>query len=259
MIELTNISFIRNEIHILKNVNVTIQQGEHWVILGKNGSGKTTLINILYGMLWPSSGHVSAFGETYGEIPLKEIQSRIGILQSSYQEERLQRNLTVEDIVGSGLTSTIGIYRDFTGIESGIIAENLKDSGWYSRKSELYSKLSSGEKKKILLLRSLISAPEILILDEPCSSLDISAREDFLLLLKKEKEKRNLTSILITHRIDEIPEFYSHILMLKDGEVFASGPIENLMNDENLSGLFEKKIKVAMADGRYAALATGNF
>ncbi|MBK9499531.1 MAG: ATP-binding cassette domain-containing protein, partial [Leptospiraceae bacterium] len=93
MLELKNVSFVRSDRYILRNINISIEPNQNWVILGKNGSGKTTLINLIFGYHWPTVGIVKVFGKTYGEFPIRNIQHRIGILQSYYQEERVQRNL----------------------------------------------------------------------------------------------------------------------------------------------------------------------
>ncbi len=254
MIELKNISYIRNEKNILSKINLTIQKGENWVVLGKNGSGKTTLLNIIYGMTWPTSGLVKIFGKEYGNFPLKEIQRKIGILESDHQAERLQRNLTVEDIVSTGFFSTIGVYFEMNEHQKRKVRKFLKNFGWLKRKDENYSLLSSGEKKKVLLLRSIISKPEILILDEPCSSLDISAREEFYKILREVKQKSEFTSILITHRPDEIPEFYSHAALIREGKIISAGKIKNQFTDENLSKTFGLKLKVLYRNNRFSVI-----
>ncbi|MBE7412206.1 MAG: ATP-binding cassette domain-containing protein [Leptospiraceae bacterium] len=254
IIELKDIIFIRNQKIILNKINLTIHQGENWVFLGKNGSGKTTLLNIIYGSLWPTSGVIKVFGKEYGNIPLNEIQKKIGILQSEHQSERLQRNLTIEDIVSTGIFSTIGVYFEMEKTQKKVVQKVLKKFGWLKRKEENYSNLSSGEKKKILLLRAIISNPKILILDEPCSSLDISAREDFFEILNQIRKRKNFTSILITHRPDEIPEFYTHAALIKDGRLISSGEIEGQFTDKKLSEIFSLSLKVLKKNRRFTVV-----
>lgn len=250
MLELREISFVRNDRYILKDVSLSIKKNQNWVILGKNGSGKTTLINILFGYLWPTSGSVSFLGETYGNYPLRELQKRVGILQSSYQEERLQRSLTVRDIIASGLLNSIGIYSNLSIEENNKVESLISKNSWIKDPNQSYSLLSSGEKKKVLLLRSLISNPELLILDEPCSSLDLSAREDFFTLLEKYKTN-DQSIILITHRTDEIPNYFNYVLLLKEGQVIASGLKEEVFNSKNLSLTYGVNIELIEKNGQY--------
>ena len=250
MIELKQISFVRNERYILENISLSIHKNQNWVILGKNGSGKTTLINILFGYLWPTYGSVRIAGETYGEYPLSELQKKIGILQSSYQEERLQRSLTVKDIIASGLLNSIGIYSELSPEESEKLELLLANNSWIKNPNQLYSLLSSGEKKKVLLLRALIANPEILILDEPCSSLDLAAREDFFSLFEKYKADGRCI-ILITHRTDEIPDYFDYALLLREGKIIASGLKEEVFNSKNLSLTYGVNVELIEKNGQY--------
>lgn len=251
VVKLEEISFIRNGRKILDGINLKILEKENWVFLGTNGSGKTTLVNIIYGYLWASSGSVYLFNQKYGEIVLPNIQKQIGILQSSHQESMLQKRLTVVDVLGTGIFSTIGYYRSLTPEDETKIEKILSFNNWIKDKQQMYSTLSSGEKKKLLLLRALINEPKLLILDEPCSSLDIAAREDFFLLLRDYQKKLNFLTILITHRTEEIPKNFSHIMMLKDGSVLTSGKIEEKLNSENLKNLYDLHVNLTKINDRY--------
>lgn len=106
----------------------------------------------------------------------------------------------------------------------------------------MFGQLSSGEKSKILLLRSIILSPKILILDEPTSSLDLRACFDFFHLLQSIIKKENLTCILVVHRLDDIPKFFSHIALLKEGRIIHSGDLKSQFTLENLSNLYDLQI-----------------
>ncbi len=250
MVELNNVSFVRDGRYILNDISISIERGQNWVILGKNGSGKTTLINLIYGFLWPTVGNIKIFGKVYGEYPIRELQKKIGILQANYQEERIQRNLTVRDVISTGLLNSIGIYSELTPTQNDRVDFYLKENTWIKDPGQNYSLLSSGEKKKILLLRALISDPDLLILDEPCSSLDLSAREDFFELLNKHKNSSR-SIILITHRTDEIPTYFDYAMLINKGEVIASGLKREIFTSENLSNTYEVKVDLLEKNGQY--------
>ncbi len=250
MLEINNVSFVRNERYILKDISLSMKPGQNWTILGKNGSGKTTLINLIFGFLWPTTGSIKLFGKTYGDYPMREIQSKIGILQSSYQDDRIQKNLSVRDIIATGLLNSIGIYSELNTNQNEMVNSLIKKNSWIKDPEQNYGLLSSGEKKKVLLLRALISNPEILILDEPCSSLDLSGREDFFALLETYKLSGQCI-ILITHRTDEIPDYFNYALLLKDGKIIASGLKKEIFTSNNLSNTYGVTVQVIERQGQY--------
>lgn len=258
MIRLKNVTSIKKGKTILDNFSLEISEKEHWVFLGRNGAGKTTLINFLYGYDWPTTGEIIAFGEKYGESPLRPIQEKMGILESSHQTSLLQKNLTANEILITGIHKTIGIYRDVTKEQIVLADSILHDFGLHNLSDRLFETLSSGEKSKILLLRSIISKPELLILDEPTANLDLTARLEFFRILESVCIKSNLkSSILITHRIEEIPDFYTHICLFKNGRNMASGAIDDILTIPNLMELYdltEEEIR-KWVGGRFAPQA----
>ncbi|RHX86389.1 ABC transporter ATP-binding protein [Leptospira stimsonii] len=243
---------------ILDKVSFRILEHEHCVLLGRNGAGKSTLVNLIYGMIWPTSGTIRLFQETYGETVIQELRKKIGILDASQQENALQRKLTVFDVILTGLFHTIGYYRDPNPEEEKKALQILEDADLLSKKDQFYVTLSSGEKKKILFLRSLVSEPDLLILDEPCSSLDLTAREDFLGFLKRYHSQRKFTSLYITHRPEEIPEFYTKAVLLKEGTVLNAGPIEESFTEENLQELYDLSLQVKRINGTWSVLPKRN-
>jgi iron complex transport system ATP-binding protein len=239
MIQIQNLSYLRNDDVILDQVNLEIKQGEQWIILGRNGAGKTSLINMIYGYSWPTSGIIKVFGIEYGSEPLRQIQEEIGILQSNQQSNLLQRNLTSLEIIISGLHSNLGIYREITEIEISSAKKLLEEQSLLHLSERNFQILSSREKSKILLLRSIIRKPKILILDEPTSSLDLKACYEFFNLLQSIIEKYKITCVQIVHRLEDIPKYFTHIAMMKQGRIVQSGLIDSILNLKNLSSLYE--------------------
>lgn len=251
VIRFDSVSFIRNDKLILKDVQFSLNQGESLAIIGRNGAGKTTLINLLFGYLWPTSGSVSAFGETYGDTPMAPLQNKMGIVQPGHQETLLQR-LTCLEMVLTGVIGTLGLYKEPTLEQIKTANDLLQSIGLNEKANQLYTTLSSGEKMKVLLLRAFGDGKELLILDEPTAALDLTARVDFgrsLALLKRKTP--NLTRILITHRIEEIPEDFHKVLLLKEGTVLAFGDKSKVFTDTHLSELYDLSLSVSKKKGQY--------
>lgn len=254
MIDFKNINFYRDNISILRDINFKLSPGDDCVILGKNGSGKSTLINLIYGYFWPTEGEISIFGNKFGEIPLKVLQKQIGILEPSHQESRLQRNLSVRDIIGTGILSTIGYYGVLSHEQEHYLDFVLSSCTWLNNPSQRFDTLSAGEKKKVLLQRALINKPKLLILDEPCSSLDYPSREDFLNELEKLKNSLNFTILYVTHRVEEILPFFKIGLFLNNGTILKFDHLNQILTDSVISELYDLNLKINTIEGRYSLI-----
>ncbi|SHH22210.1 iron complex transport system ATP-binding protein [Anaerosphaera aminiphila DSM 21120] len=243
MIEYKNVSFIRDDRKIIDNVSFKLNSGENWAILGPNGSGKSTLFSMLMAYTVPSRGSVSAFGTEFGRGNWNTVKSQIGIVSSTMDRfDEVLNKQSVFDIVLSGIKKTIGIYDEVREFEFEKTVGYIKKFSLGNLSDKKYGNLSQGERKKVLVVRSLISNPRVLILDEPCASLDLYQRENLLRTLEKIDEQTNL--IYITHDINEIMEFITNVMLIKDGKIYKSGLKEDVLTSENLSGLYDLKVEL---------------
>jgi iron complex transport system ATP-binding protein len=244
LINLENVSLKRNGKTILKEVNWQVKKGEHWSILGLNGSGKTMLLNIINGYLWPSSGKVEVFGKEFGTYPLWELRKSIGWVSSSLQE-KLYGNEYIENVVLSGKFASIGLWDDPDQEDIDKALHLIEQFGCSHLINRAYESLSQGEKQRVLIARALMAEPKLLILDEPCTGLDIFAREQLLHFIENLGAKEGAPTFLyVTHHIDEVLPTFEHMFMLKNGEVFAAGKKEELLTSNNLSAFFEHHVAV---------------
>jgi iron complex transport system ATP-binding protein len=251
ILELNDINFLRSDIPILSNISFQIHENESLAILGKNGSGKSTLINLIYGYLWPTTGQIRLFNKNYGEFPLRELQRKIGYLQPLIWEDRLQKNITIYDVILTGIDCSFGIYREYTKTELSQLEECLEENlSWIKNPYQIFFKCSSGERKKILLLRAKLANPDIYILDEPCSSLDLSSKYEFLNFAKKILDKKNL--ILVTHSVDEILPKINKTLLLKEGKILKWGDTDLILTSENLQNCYDIPLHLEKKKNTYS-------
>ena len=226
IIELEDVSYIREKNPLLQQINWTINPGEHWAILGLNGAGKTLLLQIITGNLWPSKGKVTVLGEVFGQTSIPELSKRIGWVSTALQV-RLRMNETAENIVLSGKFASIGLYQHYTLEELQQAKQVLVSLGAATIIGKSYQHLSQGERQIVLIARALMAKPALLILDEPCTGLDLFAREELLQRIEQLASEPHAPTILfVTHHAEEIMPFITHVSLLKEGHFFKQGPRE---------------------------------
>lgn len=239
VIQLKDVSYRRQKNIILNAINWTVREGEHWALLGLNGSGKTTLLNIINGYIWPTTGEVSVLGKKFGAYPLGELRKIIGWVSTSMQE-KLYGNEYTENIVLSGKFASPKLYDDPDQADIDRALALMEEFGLSHFIHRQYATLSQGEKQKILILRALMANPKLLILDEPCTGLDMFAREQLLETVDQlSKQNDAPTLIYVTHHIEEILPVFKKTLMLRRGEVFQAGDTADLLTEERLTEFFE--------------------
>lgn len=250
VIHMESVSLERDDSLILSNVNWDIKKGENWTILGLNGAGKSTLLSIINGYLWPTVGDVWVLGQQFGQVDLRELRKSIGWVSSALQE-KLYQNETAVEIVLSGKYATIGLYDEPKAVdrEEALHLLELLDGGYL--KDRPYKYLSQGERQRVLIARALISKPALLILDEPCTGLDIFAREKLLSTIQNMgSNPKAPTLIHVTHQLDEILPVFSHTLLLRKGKTYSAGPNSEVLTPESLTGFFNAPVTVKWHQGR---------
>lgn len=250
IVEVKNVSWQRDERMIVEDINWQVRPGEHWCLVGQNGSGKTTLLNLITGDNWPTKGQISVLGHTFGEVDLRELRKQIGWVSTALQA-KLHGHEKAEKVVMSGKFATIGLYTKPAEEDWQQVSMLMKTFGCYELMNRSYETLSQGEKQKILIARALMASPRLLILDEPCTGLDILAREQLLQMIGQIAQQQDAPTMLyVTHHIEEILPCFSHTLLLKNGRCFESGTTSSILNAETLSRFFDVPIKVQVENQR---------
>ena len=247
-----NVSFKRDGREILKNINWEIKEGENWALIGLNGSGKSTLLSMIPAYTFATKGEVSVFDKKFGTCVWAEIKKKVGFVSSTLNNfsERLNTQ-SLMDIVLSGKYNSRGIYQEITQKDREKANNIIKDFKLSHLKLNKFGTLSQGEQRKTLLARAFMNEPSLLILDEPCSGLDIRAREIFLKSLEENSKNINaIPFIYVTHQIEEIIASISHVAILDNGKIVAQGNKYEVLTDENLSKLYEIDVKIEWSNNR---------
>ena len=254
--ELSDISVRRGDRVILGPLNWKVLEGERWVILGPNGAGKTTLLQICSSLIHPTTGEINILGEKLGKVDVFELRTRIG-LTSSALVEQLPPDELVMDVVLTAAYAMLGRWQEKYDLwdESRAMAL-LTALGVRELGERLFGSLSEGEKKRVQIARALMADPELLLLDEPASSLDLGGREDLLRRIESlSKDPLAPATVIVTHHIEEIPVGTTHALLLREGAVVAQGEVASVITDQNLTQAYGLAITVQTEGGRFFARA----
>jgi iron complex transport system ATP-binding protein len=256
VLQFVDVTVRRGSKVLLDRINWTVEEDERWAVLGANGAGKTTLLQIASAVLHPTSGEAYVFGERLGRVDVFEIRPRIG-LASSMIADRIPAGERVLDVVVSAGYSVLGRWREAYGRldvrRAGRLLERL---GVGTLGERTYGTLSQGERQRVQIARALMTDPELLLLDEPAAGMDLGGREDLLRRLTRFAADPDApASVLVTHHVEELPPGISHILLLRDGRIVASGLAHDVLTDEHLSATFGLPLKVERHDRRWYARA----
>lgn len=256
ILEIDNVSVRRGDKNILGPLNWQVLEGQRWVVLGPNGAGKTTLLQVCSSLIHPTIGNIRILGEQLGKVDVFELRTRIG-LTSSALVEQLPSDELVIDVVLTAAYAMLGRWQEKYDLwdESRAMAL-LTALGVRELGERHFGSLSDGEKKRVQIARALMADPELLLLDEPASSLDLGGREDLLKRIEIfAKDPLAPATVIVTHHIEEIPSGTTHALLLKDGTVVAQGVINTVITDQNLSHAYGLPISVQSEGGRFFARA----
>ncbi len=255
VLELQDVTYRRDGNEIIRGVSFTVRAGEHWAMLGPNGAGKSTLLGFCGAVTHPSSGTVRVLGEQLGRVELQALRRSIGHVNPRHP---LRSPLTVRDVVLTGLTGSIEVPPRWrpTAEEADRAVALIGTLGLGAKAASRWNVLSQGERGRALIARALIGEPRLLLLDEPSTGLDIAAREQLLEYIDLLRQTHpRVTSVLVTHHLEELPSSTTHALLIADGLLVAAGPAADAVTSDHVSAAFQHPIEVARHDGRWSARA----
>ncbi|HEV7848294.1 MAG TPA: ABC transporter ATP-binding protein [Mycetocola sp.] len=256
VLQLSDVSVVRNGRAIVDSVSWTVEGDQRWVVLGPNGAGKTTILQLSSTLMHPSSGTVEILDSQLGKVDVFDLRPRIGIA-STAMARRVPFEETVLDVVMTAAYSVTGRWNeDYEDIDVKRARRVLAEWHLEDLAERRFGTLSDGEQKRVQIARSVMTDPELLLLDEPAASLDLGAREELVKLLGGYAQSEESPAIvMVTHHVEEVPVGFTHALLLNDGKVVASGPIAEALTSETLTKTFGLPITLSETDGRYSARA----
>jgi iron complex transport system ATP-binding protein len=258
VLELSDATVLKDERRVLDGVNLIIRRGEHTAIIGPNGAGKSILVSLLTQEQRPAAPTngtppVRVFGRPNWD--LFELRAQIGIVSAALHHRFVSGNsegsITAEAAVLSAFLSSYGILRYGT-VTDGMrerAADALEAAGAAHLSGRTLDEMSSGEARRVLLARALVTSPRALVLDEPTTGLDLVARHSFMETVRR-LARAGTTIVLITHHIEEIVPEIERVVFLRDGRILADGSTAAHLTEQRLSELFDAPV-VMEASGGY--------
>ena len=260
VLELVDATVVKGSgVRALDGLTLTIHPGEHTAIVGPNGAGKSTLINLLTRDEYPqprANGRppVRIFGSDRWDV--FALRTRLGIVSADLHQRFVEGHsvgrISGVDAVLSGFFATRGflLYSDVTDAMRRAASEALARMEASHLAGKTLNEMSTGEARRVLIARALVSAPEALVLDEPAAGLDPVARHRFMEIVGRIGEQ-GTTLILVTHHVEEILPIIRQVVLLRNGRVSMAGPKASVLTAEHLSVAFGAPIAVDHHDGRY--------
>lgn len=242
IVELEKVNFNYNHQVILKNITLSIKKGDFVGIIGPNGGGKTTLLKIILKLLALRQGDISLFGQS-----IRSFNSwhRIGYVPQKVTQLETKFPITVQEIVSLGRVSKLGLLGRTVRKDADSIDAAIKTVDLFDNKSKLITELSGGQKQRVFIAKALASEPELLILDEPTTGVDIKSQEKFYQLLSKLNCEKGITIILVSHDIGVVINEVKTLFCINHSLVYH-GSSEKFSKGNYLEKIYGKEIRFVL-------------
>ena len=227
--DVKNLNFIVEDQSILSNISLEIYAHEYIAIIGPNGGGKTTLIRILLGLDIPTSGDVKIFGKSVKDFKewrkIGYVPQRATLVDANFPG-------TVEDVVKMGRVSQRKLFSKESLEDRESVIDAMQKMDVYELKDKMVGTLSGGQRQRVMCARALASKPEILILDEPNTGVDMVSQKRFYALLRHLNSEEKITIVFITHDIGVIADDIARLFTINEKAIICNNPKEAISCEE---------------------------
>jgi len=255
VLHLRHIRYVREGTVILDDVSLDVTNSQRWLLLGPNGCGKTTLLRIAALYDHPTSGTVEVLGQRLGHTDVRILRRRIGFV-SAAMADQLRPTLAALDAVRTARYGALEPWwHRYTADDDERARDCLQRMGVGRLAEHQLLTLSSGERTRVLLARSLMNDPAVVLLDEPSSGLDLAGREQLVEALDHlASDPAAPPFVVVTHHVEDVPTNLTHAMLMRDGRSLMHGPLGDVLTESNLSDCFGLELRVERrGDGRFSA------
>lgn len=255
-LRLEDVTVVRDGNTLVGPVSWTVEPDQRWVLLGPNGCGKSTLMRVASMNLHPTTGSVELLGQELGRTDVRKLRSKVGYSSASLADS-FRATITVSDAVMTAKNGALEPWwHTYDDADRTRAVDLLDRFGCKAMADRPFNTLSSGERQRVLLARTLMTDPAIVMLDEPTAALDLGGREGLVSDLDAlALDSDGPALALVTHHVEEIPPSFTHLLLMRHGGVIAQGPIEQHLTAETLGEAFGLDLVLEQRAGRWNAYA----
>lgn len=234
-IKIDGLSWSFGERRVLEEINLTIQRGKFYSIIGPNGSGKTTLLRNITRALEPKGKTILIDDRDITRIRGRELAKKMACV---YQNVNVDFDFNVMDIVLMGRTPYLGRFEIEGSKDIEIVLKAMEMTNTLHLKDKKINEISGGERQRVMAARAIAQDTEILLLDEPTSNLDVHHQIELLNTVRQLNEEKNVTVVAVLHDLNLAAQYSDYIILMKEGRVIACDEPEVVLTKENIEGLY---------------------
>ncbi len=243
IINLNNVEFGYGKLKVLRNIDLSVEEGQFLSIIGPNGAGKSTLLKVINNIYENYEGNISIYGKNAKDYKRKELARIISFVP---QDTFLDFEFSIEELVFMGRYPFQKRFQNDAKYDYDISYRAMALTNTLEIKDRLITQISGGERQRALIAKALAQDPKIILLDEPTSHLDINHQIEVLELLKELNLKQNLTIISVLHDLNLASRYSDKLVLLKDGQILKSGSVEEVLTASNIENAYNMRAVVEL-------------